>query len=100
MKISARPQYSQGGKWLLRSTAKYHHLTVLSDDGKDLQQPSYHGKYLKKKNQRYYLSIKTLFIRHEYGEEPVSFCDSPDEIHLGFMRDLTSRVHSSDITEV
>lgn len=29
-------QFHQGGKWLARTIAKYHCLTVLSDDGKGL----------------------------------------------------------------
>lgn len=34
MQIITVPQYSQGGKWLIRSIVKYHCLTALSDDGK------------------------------------------------------------------
>lgn len=95
-------QFHQGGKWLARTIAKYHCLTVLSDDGKGLhttrtslkkkpQQTNNNKKPNKKptiQKHPHKTQKKTQqrhFIRHRLTEKPVSFHESPDELQPGFL---------------
>lgn len=92
MQIITGPQYSQGGKWLIRTIAKYHCLIVLSNDGKGL-----HTTFVAWKIKQ---NINKDTIRHRCAEKPVSFYDSPNEIQPGFERDLTSRVPNTNVRGV